>query len=108
MITAFTPEEISLICNLLDSINEDHSLSFLYSYIGHKNYAYWYDETCDKLESYSPLTVFKIQEIDVILDALRLMNNFPDDEASSDILSCANSAYRKTRRIRAALSPDSK
>lgn len=106
MKSVFDSEEIALILDLLDNMNDDPSLSFLYTYIGHNNYAYWYDSVYDKLESYSPLTPFTIQEIDVIIDALRPI--IVNAEMDSHTQSIVYSADKKARIIREALLPSSK
>lgn len=108
MKNAFTPEEVRLILDLLDNICEDPDLSFLYSQIGHEKYAYWFEKTYDKLESYSPLTHFSLAEIGLIDDALHMLDNIEDSEFDRDTLSVLNSACRKSEIIRSALSQGSK
>ena len=108
MKNVFTHAEVRLIMDILDDINDDHGLSFLYSQIGHKTYAYWFDEVYDKLESYSPLTPFCLAEINLILDALQTLNNIEDSAFDRDILSVLRSACIKAERIRMALSPKKK
>ena len=104
----FTKEEIQLILDLLDDINEDPELSFMYSHVGHETYARLYDSVYEKLESYSPLTYFSLGEIEVVRDALRPLDAAEDIEASPDILSLVNSTCRKVQNILSALAQGSK
>ena len=104
MKNAFTEEEVSLILDLLDDINEDHSLSFLYSHLGHDRYSQWFEIVYDKLESYSPLTPWSLKEVSIISDALRTLDKYEDSELDRDTLSVLNSTCKKTEKLLAALS----
>ena len=104
----FTKEEIRLILDLLDDINEDPDLSFMYSYVGHEMYARLYDSVYEKLESYSPLTYFSLGEIEVVRDALRPLDAAEDIELSPDIRSLVNATCRKVQNILSALAQGSK